>query len=82
MDRFLVQVPHDPEPLACAKVVDVFLRTGSHYLAGADWGCSDGDSKEEARQVVPAALRAETRVVKLNKFTLDQIQGIMRQHQT
>jgi hypothetical protein len=31
---------------------------------------------------VPAALRAETRVVKLNKFTLDQIQGIMRQHQT
>jgi len=91
MERFLVQVPHDPAPLACAKVVEVFLRTGSHYLAGADWGCADGDhnawmivdadSKEEARQVVPAAFRSETRVVKLCKFSLEEIQRIMREHQ-
>ena len=92
MGRFLVRVPHDPEPLACAKVVDVFLRTGSHYLAGADWGCADGDhnawmivdadSKDDARQVVPAAFRSETRVVSLNKFTLEQIERIMREHRT
>jgi len=91
MERFLVQVPHDPDPLACAKVVAVFLRTGSHYLAGADWGCADGDhtawmivdadSKEEARQVVPPAFRSEARVVKLNKFKLEEIERIMRDHQ-
>jgi hypothetical protein len=90
MERFLIQVPHDPAPLACAKVVQVFLNTGSHYLRGADWGCGDGDhtawmivdadSREEARQVVPPVFRPEARVVKLSKFTVEEIEQILRQH--
>ena len=63
MDRHLIEVPHDETELACARVVQSFLETGSHYLTNADWGCEDGDhrawviveaeSKEEARMIVP-----------------------------
>lgn len=90
MDKYLVEVPHDSEPLACAKVVRAFLSTGSHYLANADWGCLDGDhsawmivdaaTKEEARQIVPPGLRGNARVVRLNAFTVDKLDELMRQH--
>lgn len=89
--RFLIQVSHDPDPWACARVVETFLRTGSHYLAQADWGCTDGEhtawmivdaeSKEEALQVVPRPFRREARVVRLNKFTLPELARLMRHHQ-
>ena len=90
MQRFLIQVAHDPDPWACAKVVEIFLRTGSQYLARAAWGCTDGEhtawmivdaeSKEEARQIVPAPFRSEARIVKLNTFTLDGLARLMRHH--
>jgi hypothetical protein len=45
--------------LACARIVQILLSTGSHYITHADWGCVDGehtawiivegDSKEQAR---------------------------------
>ena len=67
--RFLIEVPHEEATVACARVVDVFLRTGSHFLSTADWGCKDGvhkawmvvevDSKDEARGIVPPAFRPE-----------------------
>jgi hypothetical protein len=90
MPRFLIEVSHPEESLACAKFVQVFLSTGSHYLSQSDWGCMDGDhrswiiveaaDKEEARRVVPPAFRAQARVVGLNKFTLEQIEAMMGQH--
>jgi len=90
MERFLVEVPHGPEPQACAKVVETFLRTGSHYLTHADWGCSDGEhcawmivdaeSREEAMQIVPAQLQAGARVVRLNKFTRESLEAALRAH--
>jgi len=90
MHRFLVQVPHDPDRWACAKVVKVFLETGSHYLAQADWGCRDGNhtawmiveaaNREEARQIVPPQFRAEARIVQLNKFAIEEIDSILREH--
>ena len=45
MARFLIEVPHSEEIVACARVVQVFLHTGSHYLTHADWGCSDCDHR-------------------------------------
>jgi hypothetical protein len=90
MDRYLVQVSHDADTWACAKVVQVFLGTGSHYLAQADWGCRDGDhtawmiveaaNRDEARQIVPPQLRAQARIVRLNKFTVEEIEAILREH--
>jgi len=81
MTRFLIEIPHDSDKIACAKVVRTFLGSGSHFLSNADWGCADDDhrawmiveaaSREEARAIVPPALRAEARVVRLVKFVLD-----------
>jgi hypothetical protein len=92
MPRFLIEVPHEAEQLACARVVQVFLSTGSHFLTHADWGCMDGDhtariivevdNKEEARAILPPAFRAHARIVALNSFSLEQIEGILKQHRT
>ncbi|HVN80960.1 MAG TPA: hypothetical protein VMW38_18365 [Terriglobia bacterium] len=91
MARFLIEVPHDPERIACARVVEIFLKTGSHFLTHADWGCLDGEhkawiiaeveSKEEARSILPSALRSQAKIVRLNYFTLEEIDAILRHHQ-
>ncbi len=90
MGRFLIEVPHEPEALACARVVEVFLKTGSHFVTHTDWGCMDGehyawlivevDNKEEARRVLPPAFRPHARIVGLNKFTMEQIDEIIARH--
>ena len=41
MARFLVEVPHEAEEKACALAIQLLLRTGSHYLTNAEWGCMD-----------------------------------------
>ena len=88
--RFLIEVPHDEELVACARVVQVFLQTGSHFLTHADWGCSDGDhrswmivdadDKEQAREIVPPPYRSIAKIVKLNSFSMEQIDGILKTH--
>ena len=88
--RFLIEVPHEDATVACARAVEVFLTTGSHFLSHADWGCKDGvhkawmvvevDSKEEARAIVPPVFRAQTKIVKLNCFTMEEIDQILRDH--
>ncbi len=88
--RFFIEVPHDDATVACARAVEVFLTTGSHFLSHADWGCKDGDhkarmvvevdSKDEARNIVPPAFRAQAKVVKLNSFTMEEIDQILRDH--
>ena len=87
MPRFLIEVPHAAEQAACARVVEVFLRTGSHFLTRADWGCRDGehkawiivdvDSKDDARGIVPAAFRRDAKIVELNTFTLSEIEDAL-----
>ena len=89
MDRYLIEVPHEEETVACARVVHTFLKTGSHYLTQADWGCKDGDhralmiveaaDREEARFLVPPPLRSAAKVVRLCKFKLDAVQAILDQ---
>jgi hypothetical protein len=90
--RFLIEVPHEEATLACARAVEVFLTSGSHFLSHADWGCYDGehkawitieaDSKDEARHVVPPAFRAQAKIVKLNAFTMKEIEGILERHKS
>ena len=91
MRRFLIEVPHEAERVACARVVEVFLKTGSHFLTHADWGCMDGEhkawiiaeveSKEEARAILPPALRSQAKIVQLNYFTFQEIDAILGHHQ-
>src|SRR6516162_4980609 len=90
MARFLIEVPHESERVACARVIEIFLKTGSHFLTHADWGCKDGehkawivaevDSKEEARSILPPPLRSQAKIVQLNYFTLEEIDAILRHH--
>jgi hypothetical protein len=91
MARYLIEVRHEPEVQACARVVQVFLATGSHLLTHADWGCLDGvhsawliveaDTKEAARYVVPPAFRGDARITGLNKFTMEEIDRILSHHE-
>lgn len=88
--RFLIEVPHDASTVGCARVVDIFLKSGSHYLTRADWGCRDGEhkswmivdvaSKEEALRILPPAFREHAHVVQLNKFSVEEIEQILREH--
>jgi hypothetical protein len=67
------------------------LKTGSHFLTHADWGCLDGEhkgwviveveSKQEVRSILPPAYRSQAKIVELNKFTLEEIDEILRHHE-
>ena len=91
MSRFLIEVPHEAEKIACARVVQVFLASGSHFLANADWGCMagdhrawmivDADNQDEARLIVPPAFRSQATIVGLNSFSMDQIEQILSRHE-
>lgn len=91
MPRFLIEVPHEPTARACIHAVELFLRTGSHFLTHADWGCLDGehkawivmdvDSRQQAMNVVPADFRAQAKIVQLNGFTMAEIAEIRRRHE-
>jgi hypothetical protein len=90
MDRFLIEVPHEGTSAACARAAELLMRTGSHFITRADFGCSDkvhkawmiveADSKEEARNVVPAELRPIANIVRLNHFTMAQVDEMKRRH--
>ena len=91
MERFLIEVSHEDEKVACANAIRILLTTGSHFLTHTDWGCMDGDhtgrivveveSKEQARSILPPAYRSRAKIVKLNKFTLEEIDEILSHHQ-
>jgi hypothetical protein len=91
MARFLIEVPHEAERLACARAVEVFLKTGSHFLTHADWGCKDGnhkawiiaevENKDEARSILPPALRPRAIITQLNHYSLQEIDEILYHHQ-
>ena len=90
MAKFLIEIPHESEKVACLRSVSVLLSTGSHFLTNADWGCLDGvhkawffmeaESKKEALMVVPPAFRKETKISQLNKFKLKDVNELLEFH--
>ena len=90
MPKFLIEVPHDEELLACAQVVGSFLNYGSHFAVNADWGCMDGihkawitvetETREDARNILPPAYRAGATITQLNKFTMEKLEEILKRH--
>ena len=92
MARFLIEVPHEGTTQACVQIIDLFLKTGSHYLTHADWGCMDGehkawitvevDTKDEARRILPPVLRTDAKIVQLNAFTSDDLAKLLKQHES
>ncbi len=49
MAKFLIEVPHPEDKLGCARSIQVFLQSGSHYLTHADYGCGDGEHCSPSR---------------------------------
>jgi hypothetical protein len=91
MSRFLIELKHENEALACARAVKMVLATGSHFLTNADWGCMDGehtawiivefDTKEQARSILPPAYRSQAKIVALNGFSMEQVDELIGRHQ-
>jgi hypothetical protein len=90
MPRFLIEVPHEKTLQACQHAIDTFLRTGSHFLARAEWGCKDNehkawmivdvDTKHEAQNIVPGDYRKAAKVTQLVTFTQADLEATKREH--
>ena len=90
MAKFLIEVPHGADKKSCDEAIEVFLRTGSHFLTHADWGCMDGDhkawiiaevdSKADALLIVPPRYRSQAKVVQLTTFTNKDLVEADRYH--
>ncbi len=70
--------------------INIFLRSGSHFLAQADWGCLDGEhkawliveaeNKDEIIRIIPSAFRSDAKIVKLHTFTTEEMDSIEETH--
>jgi hypothetical protein len=83
MARYLIESPHTTEE--CLPALDELLARGPGVLAKYDFGCMSGDhtgyviveagGESEARETVPPFLRGKARIVKVDKFTPEQIKS-------
>jgi len=86
--NYLIEVPHKDSAEACYRAIKVFLDSGSHFLANAEWGCPGGDhravmvvdvdSKEEALQIVPPMYRKNAKITEMMTLTPDDM-GMLKQ---
>ena len=91
MTKYLVEVSHSADKIECLRTIQIFLSSGSHFLTHADWGCLDGehkawfildaDSKEEVLQIVPSYYRRNTKITKLSRFNLQEVENLLKHHE-
>jgi hypothetical protein len=92
MAKYLIEVPHEGTKDACMRAIRIFMETGSHFLTHAEWGCMDGEhkawmiveieSKEAAKQILPAAYKVNAKITKLSQFSqFDLNEKVMEHHQ-
>lgn len=92
MQKYLIEIPHGSEKIECLHSVEILLKTGSHFLVNADWGCIDGvhkawffadaNNKEELLRIVPPAYRKDTVITQLNKFALKDVEDLLKHHKS
>jgi len=91
MKRFLIEVTHEAGQVACDHAAQISLNSGSHFLTHADWGCTDGEhkawmvveveNKDEARYIVPPAIRPQAKIIRLSCFSLEKADELLYYHQ-
>jgi len=91
MAKYLIEIPHGSDKVECLHSVAILLSSGSHFLTHADWGCLDGvhkawffmeaESKDDALRIVPPAYRKDTKISQLNKFSLEEVEELLKHHQ-
>jgi hypothetical protein len=90
MAKYLIEVPHEAEEAACLRAIQTFLETGSHFLANANWGCMDGDhrawltmeaeNRGDVMYALPPSVRHDAKIVRLEKFTMADVDAMASQH--
>lgn len=90
MAKFFIEVEHEADKSACLRAAQVLLKSGSHYLTNADFGCLDGvhkawitvevANKEAAKSILPTEYRHGAKIVELNKFNLEEIEKLLAHH--
>ena len=88
MPQYMIEATHTPEE--CLRTIDAVMLAGAHVLVNSLWGCPNGDhtawivvetnTDAEAHQIVPPALRNKAKVVKLTKFTPEQVRAMHQAH--
>jgi hypothetical protein len=83
MPSYMIELTHSDEYKACVRALHALERYGSHFVTHADWGCKDGthtgwlvaevSNRDEATAIVPPEFRHQARVVRLNRFSRDEI---------
>ena len=90
MPKFFIEVPHEEEKVACLRAAQTLLKSGSHFLTNAEFGCLDGehkawiivdvDTRETAMAILPADYRSKAKIVQLNKFNLAELDKLLSHH--
>jgi hypothetical protein len=83
MAKYLIEVPHSEDQAACLRAIEVFISSGNHFLANAEWGCKDKqhkawmivdlENKDQALQVVPSMYRSSAIITELFRVTHEDI---------
>ncbi len=83
MSRFVIESQHTKEE--CLKALDETLAKGPEVLKKFEWGCAAGDhtgyalidaeNESGVRKMIPGFLEEKTKVVKVGKFTPEQIKS-------
>lgn len=78
MPRYMIEAAHDPDPAECLRLLDAFVKAGSHYMTRAEWGCLVDDHRSwitvdveddaTAHLMVPPVLRSTATVTQLFEF--------------
>lgn len=88
MERYIVESPHTKDE--CLRALDEILAEGPAALNKFDWGCQTGDhtgyavvdaeNETNVRNMIPSFLRTKARVIKVGKFTPEQIRSFHSSH--
>jgi len=81
MSKYHIESIHTAEE--CLRALDEIVVKGSDVLDKYEWGCMAGDhtgyavveagSETEVKKMIPSFLAGKAKIVKLNKFTVEQI---------
>jgi hypothetical protein len=91
MAKFFIEVPHEANKNACYRAAQTLLRTGSHFITNADFGCLDGEhkawitvevpNKESAKYLLPTEYRSTAKIIELHRFSLEEINEFFSHHE-
>ena len=90
MEKFLIEVPHAGDKESCMRAIQTFLKSGSHFVTNAEWGCTDGEhkawmiveieNKAEAKRILPPHYRANAKITRISKFTRKQMEEAVSEY--